>query len=81
MLKFDFVFEAIPLILIFLGHENCGPGNSVGIATDYGMGGPGLNPGGGENFRTPPDRPWGPTNLLYNLYGVLPGGKAAGAWS
>jgi len=27
-----------------------------------------------------PDRPWGPTSLLYNGYRVFPGGKAAGAW-
>jgi len=29
----------------------CGPGNSVGIATDYGLDGPGSNPGGDEIFR------------------------------
>jgi hypothetical protein len=29
----------------------CGPGSLVGIATDYGMDGPGLNPGGDEIFR------------------------------
>jgi hypothetical protein len=40
----------------------------------------GSNPGGGEIFRTRPDRPWGPTNLLYNGYRVFPGGKAAEAW-
>jgi len=40
----------------------------------------GLNPGGGEIFPTCPDRPWGPTSLLYNGYRVFPGGKAAGAW-
>ena len=28
----------------------CGPGSSVGIATDYGLGGPGSNPGGDEIF-------------------------------
>jgi len=28
----------------------------------------------GENFRTRPDRPWGPLSLLYNGYQVLPGG-------
>jgi len=33
----------------------CGPGSSVGIATDYGLDGPGSNPGGGEIFR--PSRP------------------------
>jgi len=38
----------------------CGPGSSVGIATDYGMHGPGLNPGGDEIFC--PSRPaLGPT--------------------
>ena len=37
-----------------------GPGGSVGIATDYGLDGPGSNPGGDENFR--PSRPaLGPT--------------------
>ena len=41
-----------------------GPGSSVGIATGYGLDGPGSNPGGGEIFRTCPDRPWGPPSLL-----------------
>ena len=27
-------------------HFYCGPGSSVGIATDYGLDGPGSNPGG-----------------------------------
>ena len=37
-----------------------GPGSSVGIATDYGLNGPGSNPGGDEIFR--PSRPaLGPT--------------------
>jgi len=39
---------------------NRGPGSSVGIATDYGLDGPGSNPGGDEIFR--PSRPTlGPT--------------------
>ena len=29
----------------------CGSGSSVGIATDYGLDGPGSNPGGEETFR------------------------------
>ena len=38
----------------------CGPGSSVGIATDYGLDGPGSNPGGDEIFH--PSRPaLGPT--------------------
>ena len=28
----------------------CGPGSSVGMATDYGLGGPGSIPGGDEIF-------------------------------
>jgi hypothetical protein len=33
----------------------CGPGSSVGIATDYGLDGQGSNPSGAEIFR--PSRP------------------------
>ena len=40
----------------------------------------GSNRGGGEIFRTFPDRHWGPPNLIYNGYRVIPGGKAAGTW-
>jgi len=32
--------------------------------------------GVGEIFRTCPDRPWGPPNLLYNWYQVFPGLKS-----
>ena len=46
--------------------QKCGPGSSVGIATDYGLDGPESNPGGDEIFR--PSRPaLGPTHS--------PGGK------
>jgi len=31
--------------------QDCGPGSSVGITTDYGMDRPGLNPGWNEIFR------------------------------
>jgi len=34
-----------------------------------------MNPGGGEIFRTCPDRPWYPPSLLYNGYRAFPGGK------
>jgi len=53
----------------------CGPDSPVGIAAGYGLDGPGSNPGGGEIFRTCPDRPWGPPSLLYNGHWVFPGGK------
>ena len=58
-----------------------GRDSSVGIATRCGLDGPGVEPHGGEIFRTRPDRPWGPPSLLYNGYRVFPGGKVAGAWS
>jgi hypothetical protein len=53
----------------------CGLGSSVGIATGYGLDGPGIEPGGGEILRTSPGGPWGPPSLLYNGYRVFPGGK------
>jgi hypothetical protein len=58
----------------------CGPDNSVGIATDYGLDGTGIESRWRRGFRTRLDRPWGPPSLLYNGYRVFPGGKAAGAW-
>ena len=51
-----------------------GPGSSVGIATVYGLDGPGSNAGGDEIFR--PSRPaLGPTQSPVNGYWVFPGGK------
>jgi hypothetical protein len=40
--------------------ERCGPDGSVGTATDYGLDGPGSNPGGDEIFR-PSSPALGPT--------------------
>jgi len=53
----------------------CGLGSSVDIATGYGLDGPGFESRWGEVFRTCPDRPWGPRNLLYNGYQFFPWGK------
>jgi hypothetical protein len=47
----------------------------VGIATRYGLGGPGIESRWGEIFRNYPDRLRGPLSLLYNGYRVFPGGK------
>jgi len=44
---------------------------SVGIATGYGMDGPGVESRcGGEIFRARPERPWFPTSILYSEYWV-----------
>ena len=55
-------------------HKFCGPGSSVGIATDYELDGPGIESRWGKIFRRP-DRPWGPPSLLYNEYRVFPGDR------
>ena len=52
-----------------------GRDGSVGIVPDYGLGGPGSNPGGGETFRTCSDLPWSPPSFLYNGYRGFPRGK------
>jgi hypothetical protein len=62
-------------ILNTFNHLPCGPCSSVGIATGYGLDSLGIEPRGCEIFRTCPDRPWGPTSLLYNGYRVFPGGR------
>ena len=53
----------------------CGPGSSVGIGTNYGLDGPGIESRWGEIFRTCPHRSWGPPNLLKNGYRVFPEDK------
>jgi hypothetical protein len=52
----------------------------VGIATRYGVEGPGIEFRWDEIFRTYPDRLWGPLSLLYSEYRDFPGVKVAGAW-
>ena len=63
--------------LLFLQRTfpNCEPGSSVGIATDYGLDGRGIESRWGARFSPRQDRPWGPRSLLYNGYRVFPGGK------
>ena len=53
---------------------------AVGIATCYGLDGPGIKSQWGEIFCYHPDRACGLPSLLYNGYWVFPRGRAAGAW-
>jgi len=41
------------LNILYILDLYCGPSNLVGITTDYGLDGPGSNPGGDETFRPP----------------------------
>jgi len=53
-----------------------GRDSSVGMATGYGLDGPGIECWlGGEIFLTCPDRPWGPPSRHNNGYRVFSGGK------
>jgi len=69
------VYERIRRLLSILS----GPGSSVGIATDYGLDGPGSNPGGDDICR--PSRPaMGPTQPPAQRVPCLSRGQcAAGA--
>ena len=53
----------------------------VGIATRYGLEGPGIESGRGLGFPHPSRPTLGPTQpTLQWVLGLFPGGKAAGAW-
>ena len=59
---------------------NAGRDSSTGIATRYGLNGPGIESRWvGEISRTRPDRPWGPRSLLYMWYRLISGDTVAGA--
>ena len=58
-----------------------GPGSSVGIATRYGLDGPGSNPGGGRDFPHQSRQALGPIQPSIPWVPVLfPVFKEAGAW-
>ena len=53
----------------------CGPGSSVGIATELRVGRSGDRIPVGTRFSARPARPWGPPSILYKWYCVFPGDK------
>ena len=59
-----------------------GPGREspVGITTSYGLDGLGIESRWGQGFPHPSRPAVGPPSLLYIIYRVFPGGKAARAW-
>ena len=81
-LRISFAENTTHNVWIREGGCEMGRGSSVGIATRYGLDGPGIESrwGGGEIFRIGPDRPWGPPSFLYEGYRVFTEGKAVGAW-
>jgi hypothetical protein len=56
--------------------------NLVGMATRYGMDGPGIESRWGARFYAPIQTDSGGLpSLVYSWYWVFPGGQEAGAWS
>jgi len=56
-----FISNFCTFFIFWFGHlHSCRPDSSVGLATNYGLDGPGSNPGGDEIFR-PSRPPLGPT--------------------
>jgi len=78
--KFRLMFMAlecvynIKLKLVLVYYIICGPGSSVGTATEYGLRGPGSNPGGDEIIR-PSRSAMGPTQPPVQWVPGFPGGK------
>ena len=78
----SFSYEYMKLYLLFAIffygialNKHSGPGSVVGIATGYGLDGPGIESRWGRDFPHLSRRPWGPPSLLYNGYQVFPGVK------
>jgi hypothetical protein len=72
------MYSNIQMFLVAKKHlpiQLSGPGSVVIIATGCRLDGPGIESRCGEIFRTCPDRPWGPSSLLYKGDRVFPGGK------
>ena len=67
--------EVKGIIIIIMDRDS-----SVGIATRYGLDGPGIEPRWGRDFPHPSRPALGPTQPSIQWYRVFPGGKAAAAW-
>ena len=59
----------------------CWPGSVVGIATRYGLDGPGIESRWRSRFSAPVQTGPGSHRASYTMgRGLFPGGKAAGVW-
>ena len=68
--------------IIYTLQLTVGQDSSVGIATHYGLDGPGIDSRWGRDFPHPSRPALGPTQLpIQRVPGLFPGGKAARAWS
>jgi len=77
--KFGNINTTINYTFSILSYLKVGRDSSIGIATRYGLDGPGTESRwGGEICRTRPDRPWDPPSLLHNGYRVFTGVKRPG---
>jgi hypothetical protein len=67
-------------LLVLYSVATVGRDSSVGIASRFGLDGPGIEFRWRRGFPHRPDRSWDPPSPLYNGYRVFSGGKAARAW-
>ena len=65
----------IVYVLLRIGRDS-----SVGVATRYGLGGPGIESRWGRDVPHPSRPALGLPILLYNGYRVFSGGKAGWSW-
>jgi len=65
---------------VLSGRGLCGPDSSVGIATDYGLDGPGSNPHGDEIFPPVQTGPGAHPASCKMDTGSFPGVETTGAW-
>jgi hypothetical protein len=75
-----YVLYCLQKKIIFRTRPEVGRDSSVGIATHYGLDGPGIESRWGRDFPQPSRRALGPTQPpIQWVPGLFPGGKAAGA--
>ena len=77
--KMGHTLAVLPCFIFVFFHPG-GQDSSVGMATRYGLLGPGIESHWGRDFLTRSDGTLGPPSLLYNRHSVFPGGKAVGSW-